>query len=281
MEPLGYSPPLMKTTYTLMVGYFANLAFPRLGEVTRCAALNRSAKIPFNVLLGTVIVERAIDVLTLLVLLVLTAIIEFKRLGNFLRDNITQPILKKFQFATSPIFLAAVSLVLIILVFIWRYYRKKTIQSGKESKLVHLVKGLADGLKSIAKLKRPWLFIFHSIFIWFLYLLSVWVCFFAFPFTSGLNFGAALFLLVAGGLAMSAPVQGGIGTYHLLVSQGLILYGLNRQDGLAFATLLHSLNLILIIVFGSISLFLLFRDRKKSDQQNQKEIVEEKAGPVL
>jgi uncharacterized membrane protein YbhN (UPF0104 family) len=143
---------------------------------------------------------------------------------------------------------------------------------------MHLVKGLVDGLKSIGKLKRPWLFVFHSIFIWFLYLLSVWVCFFAFPFTSGLNFGAALFLLVAGGLAMSAPVQGGIGAYHLLVSQGLILYGLSKQDGLAFATLLHSLNLILVIVFGSVSLFLLFRQRKRN---SQKEMLEEKAGTVV
>src|SRR5215471_6716132 len=96
LEPLGYTPGLMNTSYSLMVGYFANLAFPRLGEVTRCAAMNRSEKIPFNVLLGTVIVERAVDVLTLLLLLFITAVLEFKRLGNFLNENITQPIVRKF-----------------------------------------------------------------------------------------------------------------------------------------------------------------------------------------
>ena len=276
MEPLGYSPPLMTTTYSLMVGYFANLAFPRLGEVTRCAALNRSEKIPFNVLLGTVIVERAVDVLTLLFLLILTAILEFDRLGNFLRENITRPIVNKLKFITSPIFLVAIISLLIAGIIAWSYYRKKKNDAAKESKLVHLFKGLVDGLKTIARLKRPWLFVFHSVFIWFLYLLSVWVCFFAFPFTSGLNFSAALFLLVAGGLGMSAPVQGGIGAYHLLVSQGLILYGLTKQDGLTFATLLHTINLILIIVFGSVSLLLLFRDRKKSDQRNQTETLKEK-----
>jgi glycosyltransferase 2 family protein len=280
LQPLGYSPGLMTTSYSLMVGYFANLAFPRLGEVTRCAAMSRTEKIPFNVLLGTVIVERGIDVLTLLLLLLLTAVLEFKRLGNFLNENIAQPIIKKFHFVTSPLFIVGLIVMLIVIVFVWRYFRNKSKQSGKESKLMNLTKGLVDGLKTIGKLKKPWLFVFHSLFIWFLYLISVWVCFYAFPFTSGLDLTAALFILVAGGLAMSAPVQGGIGAYHLLVSQGLILYGLTRQDGLTFATLLHTLNLVLIIVFGSVSLFMLFRERKKSDLKNFKETIEEKAGTV-
>jgi hypothetical protein len=114
----------------------------------------------------------------------------------------------------------------------------------------------------VVKLKRPGLFIFHSILIWVLYYLSVFVALFAFPSTSGLGAGAALFLLVAGGLGMSAPVQGGIGAYHLLVSQGLVLYGLSQEDGLTFATLLHSLQLILIVVMGTVSLVLLFISRK-------------------
>jgi hypothetical protein len=90
----------------------------------------------------------------------------------------------------------------------------------------------------------------------------MYVALFAFPFTSGLGAGAALFLLVAGGLGMSAPVQGGIGTYHLLVSQGLVLYGVVVEDGLAFAFMLHGLQLILVIVLGIASLFLLFSARK-------------------
>jgi hypothetical protein len=102
-----------------------------------------------------------------------------------------------------------------------------------------------------------------------LYYLSVYVALFAFPFTSGLGSGAALFLLIAGGLGMSAPVQGGIGAYHLLVSQGLVLYGLSREDGLTFATLLHSLQLILVITMGIASLLLLFSSGKEK-------IIEEK-----
>ena len=114
----------------------------------------------------------------------------------------------------------------------------------------------------MTKLERPWMFIFHSVLIWFLYFLGVYASLFALPSTSGLGLNTALFLLVAGGFGMSAPVQGGIGAYHLLVSQGLILYGVSQQDGLTFATLLHSLQLLLILVFGAASLLLLFGVRK-------------------
>src|SRR5438034_10840907 len=107
----------------------------------------------------------------------------------------------------------------------------------KELAIAYFIKELINGLRSIANLKLPWLFIFHSILIWGLYYLSAYVCFFALPSTTNLGLSAALFVLTLGGIGMSAPVQGGIGVYHLLVSQGLMLYGLSQQDGLTFATL--------------------------------------------
>ena len=265
IEPLGYTPPLKKTTYSLMVGYFANLAFPRLGEVSRCAALSKAEAIPFNKLLGTVIVERIIDVISLLICMLLVAALEFKRLGNFFNENIFNPLLKKIdQLSRSPILLTLIILALIALISVLIYFSRKNKSKGKETAFAKLTKGFIDGLRSVAKLKQPGLFIFHSIFIWVLYYLSVYVALFAFPFTSGLGSGAALFLLVAGGLGMSAPVQGGIGAYHLLVSQGLVLYGLSREDGLTFATLLHSLQLVLVIIMGIASLLLLFSSGKEN-----------------
>jgi len=263
IEPLGYSPRVSNTTYAVMVGYLANLAFPRLGEVTRCGSLGTAEDIPFNKLLGTVVVERIIDVLSLLLCIILVAIIEFNRLGSFLRKNFAEPLFAKMKSVTSST-IGMVVLLLAILVFIGlivlfvRYSKKK---SG--SKWAALINGFLNGLVSIKHLRRPWLFIFHSIFIWVLYYLSVYVCLFALPFTSHLGPAAALFLLVAGGLGMSAPVQGGIGAYHLLVSQGLLLYGVTLQDGLSFATLLHSLQMVTVIVTGSIAMFLLFLHRKR------------------
>jgi glycosyltransferase 2 family protein len=262
IEPLGYHPTVMNTTYSVMVGYLANLAFPRLGEVTRCGSLGTAEDIPFNKLLGTVVVERIIDVLSLLVCIVVVAIIEFNRLGSFLQKNLAGPLLAKMNAITSSttglviLLIASVaSIVLVILVV--RYAKRK---SG--SKWTALVNGFVNGLVSIKHLRKPWLFIFHSVFIWMLYYLSVYVCLFALSFTSHLGMAAALFLLVAGGLGMSAPVQGGIGAYHLLVSQGLLLYGVTLEDGLSFATLLHSLSLLTVIVTGSIAMLLLFLQRK-------------------
>ena len=265
IEPLGYTPSLKKTTYSLMIGYFANLAFPRLGEVSRCGALSKAESIPFNKLLGTVIVERIIDVISLLICMLLVASLEVKRLGNFFNENIFNPLFKKIdQVSKSPILLTIIIIVLIALISVLIYFSKKNKAKGKETAFSKLAKGFIDGLRSVAKLKQPGLFIFHSVFIWVLYYLSVYVALFAFPFTSGLGSGAALFLLVAGGLGMSAPVQGGIGAYHLLVSQGLVLYGLSQEDGLTFATVLHSLQLVLVITMGIASLLLLFSTGKEN-----------------
>jgi len=265
IEPLGYFPSLKNTTCSLMVGYFANLAFPRLGEVSRCGALGKAESIPFNKLLGTVIVERVIDVLSLLICLLLAAAVEFKRLGNFFSENIFNPIIKKIELLTkTPILLGAIIFFLAGLIAALIYFIRKNKNKGKESVISKLVSGFVDGLRSVANLKNPGQFIFHSVLIWVLYYLGVYVALYAFTFTTGLGGNAALFLLVAGGIGMSAPVQGGIGAYHLLVSQGLLLYGVSEQNGLAFATLLHSLQLLLIIVFGVISLFFLFTASKKS-----------------
>lgn len=268
IEPLGYSPTLKNTIYSLMVGYLANLAFPRLGEVTRCGTLSSSENVPFAKLLGTVVVERVIDVLSLLICTLLVAIIEFNRLGDFLKKNLFDPLFVRthqitLSFAKTLIFLIVlIGLVFLIVLFI---RNKKTKSNAKWASLVN---GFIKGLISVKDLNRPAAFVFHSVFIWLLYFLSVYVCLFALPFTSQLGLAAALFLLVAGGVGMSAPVQGGIGAYHLLVSQGLLLYGVPLEKGLAFATLLHSLQLVMVVVTGLIAMLFLFFQRKRRSVQN-------------
>jgi uncharacterized protein (TIRG00374 family) len=264
IEPLGYSPLLKRTFYALMVGYFANLAFPRLGEITRCGSLNKTDSIPFGSLLGTVIVERTVDVISLLICIILTAIVEYKRLGNYLTYKIINPTVVKLKYSlTSPIVIIAVILLIVFGFLTVRYLKKRDKKTGKETGVSHFIKELIKGLKSITYLKRPWEFIFHSVLIWGLYFFGAYISFFALP-TTHLGLGAALFILTLGGLAMSAPVQGGIGVYHLLVSEGLMLYGLSYQDGLVFATLVHATQTAVFVLFGSISLFLLFLENKKS-----------------
>jgi len=264
IEPMNYNPSLKNTTYSLLIGYFANLALPRLGEVSRCGALSKVESIPFNKLLGTVIIERTIDVISLLGCMLLAAIIEFNRLGNFFTENIINPLLKKIdQLLKSPLLLVIAVVLAIILIAALYYYAKKG-RKGTGSAFSRIIHGVIEGFRSVAHLKSPWLFIAESILIWVIYYLSVYTALNAFSFTMHLGSGAALFLLVAGGIGMSAPVQGGIGTYHLLVSQGLVLYGLTQQEGLTFATLLHTLQLILVVLFGVASLLILFSKGKRA-----------------
>ena len=267
IEPLGYAPSLRRTFYALMIGYFANLAIPRLGEITRCGSLNKTESIPFSSLLGTVIIERAVDVFSLLICIILTVIIEYKTLGNFLANKIINPIGNKLNYFLHSPWLIVVAVILALVGFlVVRTLRKRGKKKSTEKGVSHFIKELVNGLKSIANLKRPGAFIFHSVLIWVLYYFSGYVSFFALS-TTHLGPGAALFMLTLGGLAMSAPVQGGVGVYHLLVSEGLMLYGLSHEDGLTFATLVHASQMVVVVLLGSISLFFLFLENKKNNQR--------------
>src|SRR6187551_2753703 len=145
IEPLGYTPSLKKTTYSLMVGYFANLALPRLGEVSRCGALSKSESIPFNKLLGTVIVERIIDVLSLFVCILLAAVLEYKRLGSFFTEKIFAPLNEKFQqLVKSPLLLAAIIVLLLVFLIIIIYFLKRSKSKGDESPIAKIIKGFVD-----------------------------------------------------------------------------------------------------------------------------------------
>lgn len=272
IRPTGYSPSLFNTCNSLMVGYLANLAFPRLGEVTRCGSLNRVEKVPFDVLLGTVIIERTLDVICLLLCIVLTAVIEYERLGNFLNQTIFNPMKEKAaSMLASPLFFVVLGLIVLFIVIFFLYQRKKKTDSGKSGlmhKAASLLKGIVEGLRSVRKLEHPGWFIFHTVLIWFMYFLMSYLCFFALPATQGLSWHAGLFVLVVGGMGMSAPVQGGIGAYHLLVSQGLLLYGLTHEHGLAFATLMHTTQTLVVIVFGAISFALLIFAQRKIKNDN-------------
>jgi uncharacterized protein (TIRG00374 family) len=266
IEPLGYSPSLKKTTYSLMVGYLANLGLPRLGELTRCGSLSKAESIPFSPLLGTVIAERLVDLISLFTCLLLLLIIERNRFGTEFRSTILNPIIEPIARHKWLALLLVIGVAGVFVVY--RHFQSR--QKGAGSFWSKLVIDLVTGLRSITNLRRPWLFVFHSVLIWVLYFLGVYFCFLALPYTAGLGYRAALFALVAGGFGMSAPVQGGIGAYHLLVSKGLMLYGLSQQDGLAFATLVHSLQLLLVLIFGTASLILLSLEWRMSRRKKLK-----------
>jgi glycosyltransferase 2 family protein len=260
VEPLGYKPKLSSAFYSLMLGYFANLALPRLGEISRCGALSKAEKIPFNKLVGTVIVERVSDLLMLIVSIVVLSLAEYELLGDFLSEKIFGPLITGVRNSTLLIVIVVLVMALVF-ILMWKWLKSSSSGNLKQ-KVKNIITEVTEGLKSVFRMKNGYAFIGHTLFIWLMYFLMMYVSFFALEATSHLGMKAGLFVMVVGGIGMSAPVQGGIGTYHLLVSQGLMVYSINAEDGIAFATLVHTWQLILLIVLGTWSMIALFRKRK-------------------
>lgn len=258
IRPLGFNPSSMDVFSAVMIGYLANLAVPRMGEVSRCAILNRTDKAPVEKLLGTVITERIADILMLLLLMGITFISQYDLIAAFIHKEVMQGLLSKTRNAGSFLikFGLAFMLILALGAYFFTRYKKSLLNLGPVKKLTALVKGIAEGVRSIRKMKHSWLFLFYSVLIWGLYALSTGLVFYALPATSSLPLSSALYVLCAGSLGMVAPVQGGIGAYHFMVTQALFLIGIAKADGLAYATINHSSQLLLFLVAGGI--FLLY-----------------------
>ena len=265
VNPLGFKPLTRNAFYALMTGYLANIALPRIGEITRCVALGKKEKIPVDQLIGTVVIERTVDFLSLLIIMIILIFTSGNQIGLFLKESILVPIQQKVNSVfghTCILWVILFSFGVITLVLMVRY--KKSLRKIRFfSKIFDLARGIINGLKTITKLNRKWEFIFHTIFIWINYSLMTWVVVFSIESTSHLTFGNSIFILVVGGLAMSSPVQSGLGAFHYFVSQGLLLvYGIPKEDGLVYALLTHESQLIFVAIIGAISFFIIFRKEK-------------------
>jgi uncharacterized protein (TIRG00374 family) len=266
IQPLGFRPGFLNTYHSLMVGYLSNFALPRLGEVTRCVTLGRRENIPVERLIGTVIIERVIDLVMLLLIMLYLLISWVDKFGAFFGEQVFQPLREKVlnAFGGMAIFwiivFGGMALILLVLFLL----RKRLARFSLAGKIIGILKGIVDGLKTIYKMERKWEFILHSVIIWIFYILMTWVVVFALEETSGLTFVDGVFLLVIGGLGMSAPVTAGFGAYHWITSRGLMfVYDLSLEQGSAFAILAHESNSLFTILLGALSYIILMSTRKK------------------
>jgi hypothetical protein len=270
IEPLNYKPPIKNVFFALMFGYFANFAFPRIGEITRCGALTKSDKIPMDSLIGTVIIERAIDLIVLIILLFVVFIAKIDVFGEFIKDTVFIPLFRKIVNTVDfPIFYWLIVIAILVFAFGLLYYNRKKIKRVKIIiKIRKILRGVISGVKTVTKMKSRMAFLFHTIVIWLSYFLMTYVVIFAIPATSNLTPIDGLFLLVIGGLGMAAPVQGGIGAFHWIVSSALSLYGISKAEGLVFATIQHESQAILAILLGSFSALMLFLISRRKSKNN-------------
>ncbi|MDD4193316.1 MAG: lysylphosphatidylglycerol synthase transmembrane domain-containing protein [Mangrovibacterium sp.] len=262
IEPLGRKPSIRNTFLSVMVGYLMNLVLPRMGEVSRCGVLARYEKTSFTQLVGTVVTERIAD---MLMLLLLTLAVILTQLGTIIQllENNPEMRGKLSGIALSPWFLAGIG----GLILAGYLFRKKIRKSAFFSRICFTVKKFGEGLKTVVHMRNKWKFIFHTLFIWLMYYLMLYLAFFSFDFTARLSPLAGLTTFVLSSYGMVAPVQGGIGAWHFMVIQCLFVYGVAKPDGVIFAFLSHSSMTGLYIVAGLISLLILPFLNRRNDAQ--------------
>ena len=256
-EPMGLKPRFKVTFYAVMIGYFANMAFPRLGEVTRCGILSKYEKVPFQKALGTVVTERAIDMLIFFLLFLLMFFTQLGTIREYLDEKIYPNLVAKFgTLHYSRMIFLSLGGFLVILAGLWFAVRKRVMASKTYHKVRDLVIGFWEGLKSLSQVRKPGLFVIYSVVIWVLYFFMLYVIFFCFAETASLSPGAGLSALVLGSVGIMVT-PGGIGLYPAIIQETLLLYGIAKPTGLALGWISWSAQTLMILVLGGASLLLL------------------------
>ena len=255
MEPLGYKPSLTNTFLAVLIGYIANLAVPRLGEVLKCTILARYEKVPADKLIGTIVAERAFDIFCLVLVFAITILTQIDVIGEFSMQLLNQIVTSRKGGLSTVRLLLVLGGVIALLLVSW-YILKNFKHIGFIGKVRRIIKGIWQGLTSVRFVKKKGWFFFHTFFIWFMYLLSVRIGMYAMEETAVYGTKTSLSVLSLGSIGMIVT-QGGIGAYPLLVQETMSLYGLNENLGKAFGWLLWLVQFFQILICGFIAMILL------------------------
>jgi len=246
LEPMGYKPKLTNNVLAVLVGYLVNYTIPRAGEASRALVLTNYEDIPFEKSFGTIVAERVADLVMLMVIIIVTLFLQF--------DFIFELLTKKEGGDSNSWTLWIVLGSLLIGTIVFFLYIKKA-KSGIGLKIKNFVSGLIEGMLSIFKMKKKWAFIFHTVFIWVMYILMFWVVTFS---IEGLSvpLGAILVGFIAGAFSIAAT-PGGIGSYTISVPAAFVLFGLAEGISKSFAWIMWGSQTAMVIFFGGLSFLLL------------------------
>ncbi len=264
LEPMGYSPSVANSFYAVMVGYLANLAVPRLGEILRCTFLQRYEKIPFQKTFGTIVAERAIDLAIFFSLFLLVFWIEFERIHDYVDKRVFGPLFGDSGDSNSMLKYTFIA-ICIVGIILWFVFRKRLRKIRLIQKLEQLALGFWHGMLSVTKIKKKGLFIFYTAMIWVGYFLMTYACFFAFDGLANLTPMAAFTCLVFGTVAFML-VQGGIGLYPVIIAETLSLYGAPETLGYAAGWAGWTVQELMIVIFGTLSLIIVAFNKKTKDE---------------
>ena len=257
LDPLGLRPKFANSFFAVMIGYLINLLIPRAGELSRCGVLSRYEKMPFTKLFGTVIAERIADIVILCLIIMVVIISQFGILGATISSWIPQPKDQTYFLYTAVAIGGIIGLSLVILYFSFKKSSHHFIH-----KLKLLLLSFMEGLKTIIKMESAGKFIFHTLFIWFMYFCMFYLCFYSLPETTNVPIAGILAAFVMGGLSIIF-VQGGIGVYPAAIMEVLVLYGISRAPSLALGWIIWTSQTAMVLILGIISLLVVARFNKK------------------
>ncbi|WP_424492531.1 lysylphosphatidylglycerol synthase transmembrane domain-containing protein [Salinimicrobium sp. GXAS 041] len=244
LEPLGYKPRLSNSFMAVMAGYLANMGIPRSGEVLRGATITTYENVPFDKAFGTIVSERIADLIMLLFIVIFSLFLQTDSLLSYFDEQNINP------FVSIGAFLLLVVLGVIGLKII------KTSTWPFFVKIRKFAQGLLEGMRTILQMKQKGAFIFHTVFIWAMYILMFYVIKFTIPETVSLSWAGIMAAFIVGTFAISTT-SGGIGVYPVAMGAVLLLFGINQQAGEAFGWIVWGSQTLMVLVLGGLSLLLL------------------------
>jgi uncharacterized protein (TIRG00374 family) len=253
MEPLGYQPSIANTYLAVLIGYLANLAIPRLGEVLKCTLLAKYEKVPAEKIVGTIVAERAFDVISLGIVFLMALGLQFNVIEagwNQLKNQTANQVINSNEVSWKMYLLIGIGILFVALFFILRKHIPAMLATFKQ-----IISGIWEGVMSATKLKQQKLFFVYSIGIWFLYLLATYVGLYATAGTES-SFATAISCLAYASIGMILT-PGGIGAYAYFMAKVLELNGVDYTLGLANGTLQWFSQFLIVIVLGGLSLIIL------------------------
>ena len=243
LEPLGYKPKMHNSIMAVFIAYLTNFGIPRSGEVMRAVVFTNYENVPFEKGFGTIVAERIADMLVMLLIILITLFIQYEFINNLFIKN----------FNTQTLILGLIGLIVLGAIFFTVISKAK---SGFAFKIKKFIMGVFEGATSIFKMKNKWPFIFHTLFIWLMYVLMFYVTIFAVPELKNVPIAAVLIGFIAGGFAIAAS-NGGLFVYPAAVLGAFTIFGLDQSPSFAFGWIMWTAQTILIIFFGALSFLLL------------------------
>jgi glycosyltransferase 2 family protein len=259
LEPMDMKPTVTNTTFAVLIGYIANLALPRAGEVAKCTVLAKYEKLPAHKMIGTIVAERAFDVFCLIIIAILALILQVRTISGYVSDKMH--VLKDQIHKHEMILIILLAFFVLLVVAAIVVYRK-----NKETRLGKVMKEMSHGIMAIIHMKKRWQFIGYTVLIWFMYLMQLHIGLLSLPDTHHLSPLAALVVLVYGSVGMIIT-PGGIGLYTLLVAQILSVYNIPDVPAQAFGWIAWAVQTGIIILLGVASLLFIHPYNRKRDEQ--------------